>query len=61
MPLMIQNIENDDDRNFMERLYREYVHRMYSIAWKYGATQNNADDIVSESVKSLIDNISKLR
>lgn len=60
MPLVIQNIENDDDRNYMERLYREYVSRMYSIARKYGATHNNEDDIVSECVKSLIEKIHEL-
>lgn len=60
MPLVIQNIENDNDRNFMEQLYLEHVRRMYSIARKYGATKDNEDDIVSDSVKSLIENIQEL-
>lgn len=61
MPLVIQNIENDDDRNYIEQLYLKYVRRMYAVAWRYGAVKDNVEDIVSDSLENLIYNIDKLR
>ena len=61
MPLVIQSIENDDDRVFVEQLYRKYVKRMYAVAWRYGAVKDNVEDIISDSIVSLIYNINLLR
>ena len=46
MPLVIQVIENDDDRHFMEQLYTDYNRLMYSTAWKYVVSGVEVDDIL---------------
>ena len=61
MPLVIQSIENDDDRDYIEQLYLKYIRRMYAVAWRYGAVKDNVDDIVSDSLENLICNINQLR
>lgn len=61
IPLVIQSIENDDDRVFVEQLYRKYIKRMYSVAWRYGAAKDNVEDIVSDSILNLMNNINLLR
>lgn len=61
MPLVIQAIENDDDRDFMERLYYDHHRLMYATAWKYSAFGDNVDDVVSDSCVALIQKVSLLR
>ena len=54
MPLVIQTIENDDDRHFMEQLYTDYSRLMYSTAWKYAVSGVEVEDVVSDSCVALI-------
>ena len=61
MPFLFLIIEDADDRIFMENLYDDYRKRMYQIALQYVHSNSDADDIVSESVVSLIGKIQKLR
>ena len=49
MPLVIQAIEDDDDRQFMERLYYDHSRLMYATAWKYSAYKIEVEDVVSDS------------
>lgn len=50
-----------DDRKFMEQLYQDFERTMFSIARRYVYTQADQQDIVQESVLSLIKNISTIR
>lgn len=61
MPLVIQAIADDNDRQFMEWLYTEFHGLMFSTAWKYANTQTDAEDIVSDSCLSLYKKIRSLR
>lgn len=61
MPLVIQAIENDDDRCFMEQVYTNYGRLMYSTAWKYAVSGVEVDDVVSDCCVSLIARVSLLR
>lgn len=61
MPLCIQSIASDDDRDFMERLYTKYDRLMYATVWKYTNLPQEADDIVSDSIVALMDRIDTLR
>ena len=61
MPLVIQTIENDDDRHFMEQLYTNYSRLMYSTAWKYAVSGVEVEDVVSDSCVALIPKVSLLR
>ena len=61
MPLVIQTIENDDDRHFMEQLYTDYSRLMYSTAWKYVVSGVEVEDVVSDSCVALIPKIPLLR
>ena len=61
MPLVIQTIENDDDRHFMEQLYTDYSRLMYSTAWKYAVSGVEVEDVVSDSCVALIPKVSLLR
>lgn len=61
MPLVIQVIENDDDRHFMEQLYTDYNRLMYSTAWKYVVSGVEVEDVVSDCCVALISKVSLLR
>ena len=61
IPLVIQTIEDDDDRAFIEAIYIKYVKLMYITARTYCGALVNVNDVVSESVVSLISQITKLR
>lgn len=59
-PLAILTIENDDDREFMAKLYIEYRWLIFSEAKKL-VGYNVAEDIVQDSIVKLIDKIDLLK
>ena len=61
IPFVILAIENDSDRDFMEKLYLEYNLLMYSEAKNIVESQWDAEEIVQTVVEKLINHISKLR
>ena len=61
MPLVIQAIEDDDDRQFMEQLYYAHSRLMYATAWKYSTYKIDVEDVVSDSCVALIAKIAVLR
>lgn len=61
MPLVIQIIADDDNRQYMEHLYTEYHRLMLSTAWAYIKSKADVEDIVSESCLSLLKKIDALR
>ena len=61
IPFVILAIENDSDRDFMEKLYLEYNLHMYSEAKNIVESQWDAEEIVQTVVEKLINHISKLR
>ena len=58
---VIATLPDDDDRNFMEWLYKEHYRLMFYTAWKIFKDKATVDDVVSESCVALIKNITTLR
>ena len=61
LPMAILTMEDDDDRAYMTRLYREYRALMLKTAWEYSEDSGTVDDIVSESCIALIRHLEKLK
>ena len=61
IPICIQTIENDDDRDFMEWLFLEYHPLMYATIRKVIHDQWTCEDVLQESVRKFIDHIPQLR
>lgn len=61
IPFVILAIENDDDRTFMEGLYRNYQRLMFSEIYKIVQDEWEAEDIMQTSLIKLIDKIPLLR
>lgn len=57
IPICIQTIENDDDRDFMEWLFLEYHPLMYATIRKVIHDQWTCEDVLQESVRKFIDHI----
>lgn len=51
IPICIQTIENDDDRDFMEWLFLEYHPLMYATIRKVIHDQWTCEDVLQESVR----------
>ena len=61
LPMAILTMEDDDDRGYMTRLYREYRALMLKTAWEYSKDNETVEDIVSESCIALIRHIDQLK
>ena len=61
MPICIQSISSEDDRNFMEWLYIKHCRLMYATVWRYTNAPQEADDIVSDSIVALMGKLDRLR
>ena len=59
MLLYIMAIQNDNDRNTVERLYRENYRWMLYIAKQILKDQNKAEDAVSQTFVKIIDKLQK--
>ncbi len=60
-PFVLLMIENEDDRQFLERAYIQYHRLMYAQALEITRSSEAAEDAVSESLIALINKISLLR
>lgn len=60
-PAIIMAIEDDSDREFMERLYIRHRRLMVSIAYSMTRNSHAAEDIVSEACAALIKKLPLLR
>ncbi|MBR3109092.1 MAG: sigma-70 family RNA polymerase sigma factor [Clostridia bacterium] len=61
LPLVILAMEDDVDRAYMTRLYREYRALMLKTAWEFSRDMDTVDDIVSESCIALIRHLGQLK
>ena len=61
IPAIIASIENDDDRSFMESLYKAHCAMVYRLARKRAPAPSDIEDIVGETFLALIDKIQFLR
>ena len=61
LPLAILTMEDDGDRVYMTRLYREYRALMLKTAWEYSKDNETVEDIVSESCIALIRHMDQLK
>lgn len=61
IPLSILMIENESDRSFMEALYIDHYKTMLAIARKYVNSTQDAEDVVSRAIISLIEKVDLLK
>ncbi|HWP97364.1 MAG TPA: sigma-70 family RNA polymerase sigma factor [Syntrophomonadaceae bacterium] len=59
--LIISNIDNDDDRHFIEQLYEQYYPIMKKKAYEISDDYNIVDDLINEAFIKLMEKISLLR
>lgn len=60
IPIIIMAIENDDDREFMIRLYEQNKKLLYSTAKSIVHDNFIAEDMVQDALAKLIENIEKI-
>lgn len=61
IPVAILAIGNEDDRAFMVRLYVDYRWLMYKVALSVVREPRLAEDMVSQTLCEMIDNLEKIR
>lgn len=61
IPIIILSIENEDDREFMSRLYLDYRRRMFAKILGYVSDQTAAEDVLHDAVVKLIGKVELLR
>ena len=61
IPVAILSIGNEDDRAFMVRLYVDYRWLMYKVALSVVREPQLAEDMVSQTLCEMIDNLVKIR
>ncbi len=61
IPIAILSIGKEDDRAFMVRLYLDYRWLMYKVAKRVVRDPQLAEDMVSQTVCEMIDNLEKIR
>ena len=61
IPIIILSIENEDDREFMSRLYLDYRKRMFAGILGYVSDRSAAEDVLHEAVVKLIGKVELLR
>ena len=57
----LESIENESDKDYILWLYNEFEKLMYSIAFKYTAVPQIAEDVVQDSVEKLIRKVDTIR
>jgi len=60
-PIVIMQIEDYDDRKYMECLYIENRYLMFKVAYDIAGIPDASEDIVSEAIIALIRNIDTIR
>ena len=60
IPVAILSIGNEDDRAFMVRLYVDYRWLMYKVALSVVREPQLAEDMVSQTLCEMIDNLEKI-
>jgi len=61
IPALILAIENDQDREFMARLYEKYNRLMYSEIYKILEDHWHTEDVMHNTIVRLIDKVGELR
>lgn len=61
VPIVILQIENDDDRQFVMELYQQYKFIMFKTAYNIVEDAHTAEDLVQDCCITIIDNLDKIR
>ena len=61
LPMVIMTMEDEDNREYMTRLYRDYQALMLKTAWEYSQDSATVEDIVSDSCVALIQHLNQLK
>lgn len=61
VPIVILQIENDDDRQFVMDLYQEYKYAMFKTAYSIVEDTHTAEDLVHECCITIIDHLDRIR
>ena len=61
MLAIIQNIEDDEDRAFVDIIYKKYEKKLYIISKKYLCDHHEAQDCVHDTVKKIIETVERFK
>lgn len=61
VPVVILQMENEDDRQFVAELYQKYKFKMFRISLRMVRNAHDAEDLVEEACGKIIDNLEKIR
>ena len=61
LPMVIMTMEDEDNREYMTWLYRDYQALMLKTAWEYSQDSGTVEDIVSDSCVALIQHLNQLK
>lgn len=61
LPIIIASIDTPEDRDMMTAFYMAYKGRMYTEAWKFMNSEEDAEDIVYEALTRIIDKMDRFR
>lgn len=54
-------IDDENDREFMKKVYEAHRRLMYAVALRYTSSEHDCEDIVHDTVEKLCKNVSKLK
>lgn len=61
LPMVIMTMEDEDNREYMTWLYRDYQALMLKTAWEYSQDSGTVEDIVSDSCVAFIQHLNQLK
>lgn len=61
LPILFDTLSEDVERSFMEALWQEYRHYMFSVARRYIQEPTALEDIVSDSLMKLMEHVDVLK
>lgn len=60
MITFLETLETSEDKLKFEELYKKYRNSMYAVAWKILHNERDAEDIVHDSFRAIIENFEKI-
>ena len=61
MLAIIQNIQDDEERAFVEQIYEKYEGQMYLISMKYLHDHHEAQDCVHDTIRNIIEAVERFK
>lgn len=61
LSLYLSMVETDEQRTFIEELYKNYERKMYGVAFGILHNKHDAEDAVHSAFIRIIENVEKIR